>query len=140
MDEKWTILSGWWCLFHEEGASAVEELLFLQFSQCAGLCNRFAADISDIASVELSVLHIMHLLTYSQQKSLEQALWSELNEQNTDELTVQIVIKVYSEIYSDSGFPVGSVLKYLPANAGDAGDKVWSLGREDPLEEEMATH
>ena len=82
----------------------------------------------------------MHLLTYSQQKSLEQALWSELNEQNTDELTVQIVIKVYSEIYSDSGFPVGSVLKYLPANAGDAGDKVWSLGREDPLEEEMATH
>ena len=23
-----------------------------------------------------------------------------------------------------SGFPVGSVVKYLPANAGDAGDKV----------------
>ena len=100
----------------------MEELLFLQFSQCAGLCNRFAADISDIASVELSVLHIMHLLTYSQQKSLEQALWSELNEQNTDELTVQIVIKVYSEIYSDSGFPVGSVVKYPPANAGATGD------------------
>ena len=74
---------------------------------------------------------------------MEQALWSELNQQNTDELTVQIGIKVYSEIYSDSGFPVGSVVKYLPANAGDAGDagdKVWSLGREDPLEEEMATH
>jgi len=102
----------------------VEELLFLQFSQCAGLCNRFAANISDIASVKLSVLHIMHLLTYSQQKSLEQALWSELNEQNTDELTVQIGIKVYSEIYSDSGFPVGSVVKYLPANAGDERDMV----------------
>lgn len=94
MDEKWTILSGWWWLFHEEGASAVEEPLFLQFSEYAGLCNSFAANISDTASVELYVLHIMHLLTYSQQTSLEQALWSELNEQNTDELTVQTGIEV----------------------------------------------
>ena len=140
MDEKWTILSGWWCLFHEEGASAVEEPLLLQFSQCVGLCNQFAADISDIASVELYVLHITHLLNYLQQTSSEEALWSELNEQNTDKLTVQIGIKVYSEIYSDSGFPVDSVVKYLPANAGDSGDKFWSLGQEDPLEEDMETH
>ena len=39
------------------------------------------------------------------------------------------------------GFPSGSVVKNLPANAGSpAGDAVQSLGREDPLEKEMATH
>jgi len=32
------------------------------------------------------------------------------------------------------------VVKNLPANAGDIRDAVPSLGREDPLEEEMATH
>ena len=35
------------------------------------------------------------------------------------------------------GFPGGTVVKNLPANAGDTG---WSLGQEDALEEEMATH
>ena len=37
------------------------------------------------------------------------------------------------------GFPVGSVVKNIPANVGN---KMWvqSLGREDPLEKEMATH
>ena len=35
------------------------------------------------------------------------------------------------------GFPGGSVVKNLPANAGEAS---LSLGQEDPLEEEMATH
>ena len=35
------------------------------------------------------------------------------------------------------GLPCGSVIKNLPANAGDAG---LLLGREDSLEEEMATH
>ena len=35
------------------------------------------------------------------------------------------------------GFPGDWVVKNLPASAGDAG---WSLGWEDPLEEEMATH
>ena len=33
--------------------------------------------------------------------------------------------------------PVVLVVKNAPANTGDT---VWSLGREDPLEEEMATH
>ena len=33
-------------------------------------------------------------------------------------------------------FPCGSVVKYPPANARDAGD----MGQEDPLEEEVATH
>ena len=32
------------------------------------------------------------------------------------------------------------VVKNLPANAGDLRDGVPSLGWEDPLEEEMATH
>ena len=35
------------------------------------------------------------------------------------------------------GFPGGSLGKDLPANAGT---QVPSLGQEDPLEEEMATH
>ena len=37
-----------------------------------------------------------------------------------------------------TGLPGGSVVKTLPANAGDLGSS--SLGREDPLEKEMATH
>ena len=32
------------------------------------------------------------------------------------------------------------MVKNLPANAGDTGDTGSSLGQEDPLEEEMATH
>ena len=35
------------------------------------------------------------------------------------------------------GFPGGSVVKNLPANAGDPGS---ILGLENPLEKEMATH
>ena len=36
---------------------------------------------------------------------------------------------------------VALVLKNLPAYAGDAKKRwVWSLGQEDPLDEEMATH
>ena len=32
------------------------------------------------------------------------------------------------------------MIKNPPANTGDTGTWVWSLGLEDPLEEEMATH
>ena len=35
------------------------------------------------------------------------------------------------------GFTGGSLIKNLPANAGDVGS---ILGQDDPLEEEMATH
>ena len=35
------------------------------------------------------------------------------------------------------GFPGGGVVKYLPANVGNAG---LIPGWEDPLEEEIATH
>ena len=39
------------------------------------------------------------------------------------------------------GFLGGSVVKNLSANAGDVKEsRVQSLGREDPLEEEMTTH
>ena len=38
------------------------------------------------------------------------------------------------------GFPGGSVVKNPTAKAGDAGDEAQSVGREDPLEEEMVTH
>ena len=38
------------------------------------------------------------------------------------------------------GFPGGSAAKNPPADAKASGDMDWSVGREDPLEEEMATH
>ena len=38
--------------------------------------------------------------------------------------------------FSGWDFPGGRVVK----NAGDSGDSGWSLGQEDPLEEETATH
>jgi len=37
-------------------------------------------------------------------------------------------------------FPGGSAVKNLPANARNTGNSVQSLGQEDPLEKEMATH
>ena len=43
----------------------------------------------------------------------------------------------YTHLMLSRDFPGGSVIKNPPANAGDAGS---ILGREDPLEEEMATH
>ena len=39
-------------------------------------------------------------------------------------------------LFTYLGFPGGSVVKNLPANAEDTG----SLGQEDPLGKEMATH
>ena len=39
-----------------------------------------------------------------------------------------------------ASFPGGAVKKNPPANAGDAETQVQSLGWEDPLEKEMATH
>ena len=38
------------------------------------------------------------------------------------------------------GFPDGSVVKNLPARQETQETQVLSLGWEDPLEEEMATH
>ena len=52
-------------------------------------------------------------------------------------LSFRIAIKILE------GFAGGSVVKNLPANAGDASlipGSGRSLGQEDPLEEGMATH
>ena len=43
-------------------------------------------------------------------------------------------------MYIYMGFPDGSAGKELACNAGDIGSLGRSLGREDPLEKEMATH
>ena len=43
--------------------------------------------------------------------------------------------KVLQKLFVAPGFPGGTVVKNLPASAGDP-----SLGQKDPLEEEMATH
>ena len=50
---------------------------------------------------------------------------------------------VYKNLRSSWASQVVLLVKNLPANAGDIRDirgKVWSLGQEDPLEEDMATH
>ena len=41
-------------------------------------------------------------------------------------------------VHQTLGFPGGSAVKDQPANAGDT--RIPSLGGEDPLEKEMATH
>ena len=41
-------------------------------------------------------------------------------------------------VHQALGFPGGSAVKNPPANAGDT--RIPSLGGEDPLEKEMATH
>ena len=41
--------------------------------------------------------------------------------------------------YELTGFPDGSAGKASACDAEDTGDRVWSLGQEDPLEEGMAT-
>ena len=38
------------------------------------------------------------------------------------------------------GFPAGSVVKNLPAKAGDTGYMNSIIDGEDPMEEDMATH
>ena len=46
----------------------------------------------------------------------------------------------YTELCAFSGHPGGSVVKNLPAVQEMQETWVWSLGQEDPLEKEMATH
>ena len=48
--------------------------------------------------------------------------------------------KFYAKLKKPRGFPGGAVVKNPPASAGDARDVIRSVGREDPLEKEMATH
>ena len=44
---------------------------------------------------------------------------------------------IWGKAFNIAGFPGGVVVKNLPAMQDT---RVWSLGQEDPLEEEMATH
>ena len=44
---------------------------------------------------------------------------------------------LYQGVNQGLGFPGGSVVKNLPAKQEM---QVWSLGQEDPLQKEMATH
>ena len=48
-------------------------------------------------------------------------------------------LKVSEDIFT-CGLPRWLRVKDPPTNAGDVGDRVWSLGGEDPLKEEMATY
>ena len=48
--------------------------------------------------------------------------------------------KLINSLNTFKGFPDGSVVTNPPANAGDTEMWVRSLGQEDPLKEEMATH
>ena len=51
--------------------------------------------------------------------------------------SLKILVFLVAGFYKCSGFPSGSVVKSLPAMQAMW---VWSLGQEDPLEKEMATH
>ena len=53
------------------------------------------------------------------------------------DLVVICIIEAQSEAQASQG---GASGKNLPANAGDQETLIRSLGRKDPLEEEMATH
>ena len=48
--------------------------------------------------------------------------------------------RMHSNRYLYTHVQVALVVKSLPANAGDIRNAGWSLRREDPLEEGMATH
>ena len=48
--------------------------------------------------------------------------------------------EICTGVYCQKGFPGGSVVKNLPAMQETQETRVPSLGWEDPLEEEMATH
>ena len=59
---------------------------------------------------------------------------------------LQLINRIYGLIKAHVGFPHGLVVKNPPVNAGNTGrlipvfQQAWSLGQEDPLEMEMATH
>ena len=54
----------------------------------------------------------------------------------TQSAPLQCVLRTTARMY----FPGGTVVKNLPASAGEAGDTGLMLGQEEPLEKEMATH
>ena len=63
-----------------------------------------------------------------------QILYCLSHQENT--LETPFVIGVQLEL----GFPGATVVRNLPAKPEDSRDEVQSVGQEDPLEKEMATH
>ena len=57
---------------------------------------------------------------------------------NRKEINAEILI--FLELNKFLDFPGGLAVKYLPAMHEMLETQVWSLGWEDPLEQEMATH
>jgi len=50
------------------------------------------------------------------------------------------LLLIYSLVKNIQAFPGSLAVRNLPANSGDSGDTVRSLGQEDSLKKEMATH
>ena len=57
-----------------------------------------------------------------------------------EEANGQMHAKCHGDYYMCSGFRVAQLVKNQPVSAGDARDPVSSLGQEDPLKKETATH
>ena len=53
---------------------------------------------------------------------------------------VCVCVRARAHVYTYWGFPSGSVVKHPPAIQETQEMWVWSLGREDPLEEAMTIH
>ena len=74
-------------------------------------------------------------------KSINPPLYLNQLELNFSHLKLQVfwlLCPLYMvSLKEEKGFPDGSVVKNLPANQET---RVWTLGLEDPLEKEMATH
>ena len=59
---------------------------------------------------------------------------------NSEEKVLATADLYLPKISTTVGFPGGSAVKNLPAVQESQETQVWSLGREDSLEEDMATH
>ena len=57
-----------------------------------------------------------------------------------NKLLFVVTCNLQVDFVSAQDFPSGSVIKNLPPNAGDQETQVGSLGWEDHMEKEMATH
>ena len=59
---------------------------------------------------------------------------------NSEEKVLATADLYLSKISTVAGFPGGSAVKNLPAVQESQETQVWSLGQEDSLQEDMATH
>ena len=94
------------------------------------------------------IFSVIFRLSYKHVPNFLHMLWAQFsflqakagvpNLRATTGTSCQISSSMSLEIRCTVGFPGGSAMKKLPANAGDANFR--SLGWEDPLEKEMTTH